>query len=117
MVTVKVGTGTSAGKISFYNGSVGRTDMIADISGYYRSGTRASTGAFVPLAPTRILDSRSHIGFSGRVPAVSAISVRVSGNGVVPVTASAVVLNVTVTNQVRSGYLVAFPSDRSAPGA
>ena len=51
-VTVKLGT---AGKISMFN-LAGNVNVIADVAGYYKSGTGK---AFHPLKPGRVLDSRS----------------------------------------------------------
>jgi hypothetical protein len=108
----------SGGRIALFNGSGGSTDLLADVAGYYRTGTPAATGAFVSTRPARILDTRSRVGSSGAVPAGTAIALSVSGAGrVVPAGATAVAINVTVTNTAGLGYLSVFPSDRSAPVA
>lgn len=104
----------ATGRLALYNGSAGTTDLLADVAGYYLSGTPATTGAFVPTAPTRILDTRANVGAVGAVPASRAIALQVTGSAV-PVTATAVAINVTVTNPAGLGYLGVFPSDRSAP--
>ncbi len=113
MVTVQ----SDADGIAFYNGSTGRSQVLADLSGYYNSGHRVDTGAFTPLSPTRILDTRSNNGHAGKIASASGIALRVRGNGGVPGTATAVVLNVTVTGPSAAGYLTVFPSDTSAPVA
>ena len=51
-VTVKLGTG---GKVRVFN-AVGNVNVIADVSGYYKTG---SGKAFFPIVPGRVLDSRS----------------------------------------------------------
>lgn len=114
MVPVSAATG----RISLINGSNhdGRTDLLADVAGYFRAGTPTSTGAFAPLTPTRILDTRSDIGSIGAVPADSAVALLISGAGrAVPANATAVAINVTVTAPAGLGYLSVFPADRSAP--
>lgn len=110
MATVPVDT---SGKVLIYNGSKGRTDLLADVAGYYHSGTRSDRGAFTPVVPARILDTRR----TGKVPAGSAIALKVAGQPSVPVGSSAVVLNVTVVGAAAAGYLTVFPSDRSTPQA
>ena len=107
MATVPV---DGSGKVLLYNGSRGRTNLLADVAGYYRSGTRTDRGAFTPRTPARILDTRS----SGKVPAGSAIALPIAG---VPAGSSAVVLNVTVVQATAPGYLTVYPSDRSTPQA
>ncbi len=49
---VKVG---ADGYVDFTNTSAGSVDLIVDMSGYFTSG---SGMAFVPIAPTRVLDTR-----------------------------------------------------------
>lgn len=46
LVTVPLGTD---GRVAFYNGSSGTTQLIGDIAGYYLAGTATATGAFVAL--------------------------------------------------------------------
>jgi hypothetical protein len=110
MATVPV---DAAGKFKIYNGSGGRANLLADVAGYYRAGTRTDRGAFTAGTSTRILDTRR----TGRVAASSGVALKVAGQGSVPVGSSAVVLNVTVVGAAASGYLTVFPSDRSTPQA
>ncbi len=115
LVVVQLGTG---GKVSLYNASSGATRVVADVSGYYESGTPVDPGAFHPLAPARVLDTRTGLG----APASSATSqgtasFQVAGVGGVPATgASAVVLNVTVATPQASGFATVFPSGVPRPG-
>src|SRR2546430_12255689 len=54
-VMVRMGPG---GKVSLYNAS-GTTDAVADVNGWFTDGTAGGTGSrFVPMPPSRILDSR-----------------------------------------------------------
>ena len=114
MATVPVDT---AGKVLAYNGSNGRTNLLADVAGYYRAGTRTDRGAFTPVTPARILDTRRNVGNAGKVAATSAIALQIAGQPSVPAGSSAVVLNVTVVGPAAPGYLTVFPSDRSTPQA
>src|ERR1700737_3704569 len=73
-----------------------------------------SGGAYSPLAPSRIFDTRSGTGSLG--PGQS-IDVQVMGQGNVPSTASAVVLNVTATNTTAASYLTVYPTGAVQPVA
>ncbi len=75
-------------------------------------------GGYVPLSPTRILDTR--VGNGAPVGAVgpgATLTVQVSGRGGIPATiVAAVVLNVTVTNTtVNGGYLIVYPKEDPRP--
>ncbi|MHC6231798.1 SdrD B-like domain-containing protein [Arthrobacter sp. MMS24-T111] len=75
---------------------------------YDTAGRQASpaAGKFVPLQPTRLLDTRE---LSDPVPVRSMQVVQVSGLAGVPADASAVALNVTVTDPTSYGFVNAFP--------
>lgn len=69
-------------------------------------------GTYHPVAPTRLIDSRTAHGFGGPLAAHAAATVAVagaSGSGV-PAGATAVVINVTATGPVTSGYLSVGPA-------
>ncbi|MCH7788249.1 MAG: hypothetical protein IH940_02290, partial [Acidobacteria bacterium] len=73
-----------------------------------------SAGQFVPLAPARILDTRTE------GPALGKQGVRtlqVAGRGGVPFSASAVVMNVTVTNTTAASFLTVWPAGSTRPNA
>lgn len=78
----------------------------------------STTARLVPVAPTRVMDTRSGVGVTAgaRAPG-SVVTLPVSGRGPVPATASAVVLNVTITQSAGPGYVQVFPTGRSALGA
>jgi len=73
-------------------------------------------GAMVPLAPARILDTRTGLGAPvGKIAAGASLDLAVAGRGGVPSQGvSAVVLNVTVTEPGAPGYLTVYPSDVDA---
>lgn len=121
-VTVPLGTGAAAGKINIW--TVASTHLIIDVAGYYTSGTPTVNGAFVPVSPTRILDTRDPanqgvpvpdanqtnlVGIDGATPAGGGAPV-LPADGV-----AAVVMNMTVTNPDAPGHLTVFPSDLSSP--
>ncbi len=76
------------------------------------------TARFVPLPPTRILDTRDGLGAAARsVPPDTTINLQVSGRGGVPAEAIAAVLNVTVTEATGPGFVTAWPFGRARPVA
>ena len=113
LVIVPVG---ADGTVNLTNGSNGTVALIADVSGYY-----TSTGgrAFVPVAPIRILDTRTGQG-TGTAPHPlpanrdQPIFLDQSGNPDLS-TGTALVLNVTVTNPTAGGYITAFPYGTPLP--
>lgn len=115
LAVVKLGTG---GKISLFNASSSSVALIADVAGYYLDGQAGSPGVFVPLSPTRLLDSRSGISFYGPLSGGSAKELQVTGRGGVPdVGVSAVVLNITATEARSFGFITAYPAGTSRPNA
>ncbi len=75
-------------------------------------------GAFVPVSPARLLDTRNGTGATGPVRAHGTVHLQVTGRGAVPSAGvAAVVLNVTVTAPARAGYVTAYPDGTSRPTA
>jgi hypothetical protein len=91
LVTVAVGAG---GKVRLRN-SLGSLHLIADLAGYY---SPSAPGRFVPVTPTRFLDTRSGIG-GAVIPTTAGghVDLRVAGTRGVPAQATAAVLNLTGT--------------------
>lgn len=79
--------------------------------------TTSFPGEFHELTPVRILDTRDGTGgFSAPVGPEATIAVPVAGEGGVPLTgASAVVLNVTITQPTGDTFLTVFPSNTTRP--
>ena len=87
------------------------THVILDVTGYFVSGT--SGLRFVPLNPARIMDTRSSAVLSGLTLPFSANTNRtlaVDGHWGVPVGASAVSGNLSVTAQTGGGYVAMSPT-------
>lgn len=116
LVIVKLG---GDGAIKIYNSPGGNTDVIADVVGYFGSQAQSTDGRFVPISPTRILDSRPGEpvadDWNTPWPANTSRNVAVAGRATVPVDAIAVVLNITVTNTTGAGYLTAWPTGSARP--
>ena len=101
------------GKIKIYNASKGTTDIIADVSGYFTTGTSVTTSAFVPIPPTRMLDTRDPSLWDGNGPLAAN-----TAYGVATITAgmgiTSLVLNATVTNSTSNGYITLYPYNSSS---
>jgi len=75
---------------------------------------------YVPVAPTRIFDSRPSEpgpGPKGTLADGGAVDIAVAGAGPVPADAVAAVLNVTVTNTRAPGFVSAYPAGQPRPNA
>lgn len=111
LVTVALGTD---GKVSILNGSSGSSDIVVDLAGYYTAGAPTNGGGTVAVTPTRILDSRAQLGTSAAVAGYGTVTLKVIGGGV-PTNAAAVLLNLTVTETKRPGWVAAYPAGGAAP--
>ena len=105
-----------AGEVSFRN-AAGDVDVIVDVFGAFNdgaTGTLPVTRYRALSSPARVIDSRrfswQDAPITGAVSAYNPRTVALAG-GVVPATAKAVILNVTVIS-VEPGYLQISPSDR-----
>ncbi len=102
-------------------GAAGSTaDVIFDVTGYL---TPDPTGAvYVPLMPSRLVDSRStaHVGLSKSLSTAVSATFQVTGRSTdptqnVPTTAVGVTGNLTVTKQSSGGYLSLGPIATNSP--
>ena len=82
-----------------------------------------TASAFVPITPCRLLDTRSTSPVGPRSTPINpgeSLTVQVTGsNGscVIPATATAIVINVTVVSPSAAGYITLFPADVALPNA
>ena len=113
LVTAKLG---ADGKVAMYNHS-GTVHVVADVVGWYGEVGAPGGSRLNPLAPARVLDTRTGTGgFGSPVGAASTISPLVTGVGGVPAAGvTAVVLNVTVTEPTAETFLTVFPSGTTRP--
>jgi uncharacterized protein (DUF1501 family) len=94
--------------------NAGELDVIADVVGCF---TDDGAGV-VPVAPTRLLDTRHGIGArQGLVGPASEIDLVVSGVGGVAAGASAVILNVTATGATDETFVTVYPDGVARPDA
>jgi hypothetical protein len=105
---VMVGVG-SGGQVSIFNG-LGSTDVIADVGGYFTDSS-ASGQLFSPLAPLRILDTRSPSQTLGPTGTLALSMAQAS----VPADATAVILNVTATNTTAASFFTVYPAGTAQP--
>ena len=113
LVTVPL---SASGAIDIYN-PAGSVNAVVDVSGYYGPGS--SGKGITPLTPARICDTRSN---GNTTPCVGktlsaggTLTVQVTGEGGVPLGASAVVANVTATGATAQSFLTAFPEGATRP--
>jgi hypothetical protein len=111
LVVVPVGDG---GRVSLFTS--GGADLIADVAGWFTdaSATSDSAGLFVPITPTRVLDTRYEP--TAPTAALSTITRRIGATAVVPPNAStAVAANITVTESAAPGFVTAWPAGTARP--
>jgi hypothetical protein len=93
-------------------------DVGQEVSGERDTSTVTAVPAanFIPVAPTRILDTITGTGVAaGAVPAGGTLILPFSGVGSVPAAqVSAVAIHVTVTQSTARGSLTVFPADSAA---
>jgi hypothetical protein len=91
------------------NGSV---DLVADVVGYFHSGA----GKVFGTDPQRLFDSRTGQNTTrGAFGPGESRSIQVAGMSGVPGDASAVVLNVTVTEPSAAGFVTVWPTGAPMP--
>ena len=94
------------------------THLVLDVTGYFVSATTTGALSFYPLAPCRVMDTRTATGGLGG-PSLSAgqarpIPVRSSTCGI-PSTAQAYSLNVTAVPKAPLTYLTLWPGGQGQP--
>jgi hypothetical protein len=94
----------SKGQIELSKEGPGSANMIVDVEGYFSTTVGAS--AYVPVVPTRIVDTRTVSG--GKLPALDYYAFDMNPDGE-PITGF--VFNTTVTNVTAIGFLTVFPDN------
>ena len=108
LVVVKLGAG---GTVCFAGQAT--THIVADVDGWF-----SASPTYTPVTPERLLDTRSGVGAPvGKLAAGHALTLQVTGAGTtnVPATASAVAINVTVTEPDVDGFLTVWPCGLPQP--
>ena len=105
--------------VDFYSYAGG--DLLVDLMGYYTGAGAAVSvdGLFVPVSPTRLLDTRSTPNPLGENVALHhdwTVEVGTAGQAGIPGSgASAVALNVTMTRAQGEGFVTVYPAGRGRP--
>jgi hypothetical protein len=113
LVVAKVGDG---GKLSLftYGDGNGTVDLVADIVGFFGTGG----GNVVGTDPARLFDSRTGQNTAkGPFGPAETRNIQVTGQAGVPAGATAVVLNVTVTDPNYTGFVTVWPTGDPMPVA
>jgi hypothetical protein len=90
------------------------TDLVLDVTGFYTPD--ASGASFVPINPTRLLDTRYGNGLPGKLSANTPATFNVGGRGVIPPGAAAITGNVTVVYETDSWAIYLGPDPIASPG-
>lgn len=110
LVLCKLGDGGAVSLVA----SGGELDVIADVVGCFTS----DGASIVPVAPSRLLDTRHGQGArKGPVGADAEVDLVVAGVGGVHPAANAVVLNVTATGATDETYVTVYPEGVGRPDA
>jgi YD repeat-containing protein len=88
------------------------TDVLIDVQGYYLTGNGSpASGGYVPVAPTRIVNTLTGLGAPlAKVATGASLTVQAGGVAGVPASASAVFVNITVLNQAGPGWIEPYPT-------
>jgi hypothetical protein len=94
--------------------STAKTNLVFDITGYVVKGPWGAT--FIPLDPSRILDTRTGVGITGPVTSRVPAAFAVAGQGGVPLANTvAVTGNLTLTQQTSGGFAFVGPTAEASP--
>jgi streptogramin lyase len=106
LVTVRV---PPSGVVDFRN-AAGTAHVLADVVGYYvdSDSVPSGKGRFVPVLPTRIVDTRPDFPLEAGDVGIVPIAGWADG---VPDSAGAVAMNATITEPAGYGWLTVFPDD------
>jgi hypothetical protein len=102
------------GKVSLFTS--GGADLVADVAGWFTDSTAPedSVGLFVPITPTRVLDTRQEP--TAPLSPTSSVTRLIGSTSVVPPDSSvAVVANITATESNAAGYITAWPAHTERP--
>lgn len=110
---VIVGVPTN-GVVKIYT-SGGPVHVIADVVGWYDANRATESGRFVPVSPSRVLDTR---GNNQPIGPAEVRNLKVTGAAGVPaIGAGSIVMNTTVTQPSTSSFLTVYPQGVPTPNA
>jgi outer membrane protein assembly factor BamB len=112
-VTVALSPGGKLNVTYFSTLTTATAHVIFDVTGYFIHNSAGAT--FVPLPPTRILDTRTGVGLSGVFPSQQNRHFVVAGHGGSSPSTLAITGNLTVTAQTDLGFLFMGPNQINIP--
>lgn len=90
--------------------------ITLDEAGIVAANLTSATSRYVSTPPTRIVDSRIGQGLSQRLTAGQTVNLTMTGGALaIPANATAVVLNVTMTDAGGGGFMTAWPAGEPLP--
>jgi len=101
LVTTEIGAG---GALTFTN-NLGSIEVVVDVVGYYDNA--ASGSRFIPVAPTRLLDTRT--GNGGYTTPFDAGTIRTVGTAAPGSAVTGIAANLTVTDTTTMSLLTLYP--------
>lgn len=115
-VTVRLDDNGNVTAVFVGGSSSASTNLIFDVTGYFVQGPWGAT--FIPLDPSRILDTRFGVGLAGPFVTGTPRSFAGAGNGGVPANgALGVIGNLTLAQQTSGGYAFLGPTATSTPAS
>lgn len=88
--------------------------IVVDVAGWYSdaSGKGGQKGLFVPVSPSRVLDTREGMGApAGALPILGSLDLTLTGVGGIPAFgATSAIVNVTSTETTIPGFLTVYPT-------
>jgi len=103
------------GKIALTVSVFGTVQLVLDVQSYVWGGVATDPGAVKTVTPTRLLDTRYNQTLSPNGVLTLPVTGPATGIAGVPTDATAVFLNVTVTEPQSTGYLTVFPTGEAPP--
>jgi LPXTG-site transpeptidase (sortase) family protein len=108
----------SAGGVDVY--TYGGGDVVVDVFGWFTgpSANESTDGLFVPITPTRFLDTRTDanpLGAKQRLFAGWTIEMGVIGRSGIPFSVGALVANTTIVNTRGPGFTTVYPAGTPQP--
>ncbi|MBI5090680.1 MAG: DUF4394 domain-containing protein, partial [Actinobacteria bacterium] len=95
------------------------THIIVDVAGWFGDATSKGgySGLFVPVSPSRVLDTRSGLGApTGALPINGSLDLTLAGVAGIPAFgATAAVINLTAVEAVHDGFVTVYPSGTPLP--
>jgi peptidoglycan/xylan/chitin deacetylase (PgdA/CDA1 family) len=104
---------SSGGSIAMTYRGGGTTDLVFDVTGYFMHDYDG--GLFVPMAPTRVMDSRTPLGLAGPFVKNKPGALALAGSNGIDQNTVAITGNLTATNVTTAGFAYVVPTVASPP--